>query len=119
MRRAQFCILCLGFALSLTAQTTGTAVYYSDRYQGRRMANGEILDQDKLTASHKSYPFDSMVKVTNLSNGHSVVVRITDRPSESANALIELTRRGAEKLDYLEEGTAQVRVELVERPGSR
>jgi rare lipoprotein A len=107
----------LAVSTQLGRQDTGTAVYYSDRYEGRPMANGEIFDQEKLTASHKSYPFDSRVRVTNLANNESVVVRVTDRPGPASKALIELTRAGAEKLGYLGEGTAQVRVELLEREG--
>lgn len=115
--------LCAGlsivFCATVTAQQTGTAVYYGDRYQGRRMANGEVFDQEKLTASHKTYPFDSMVKVTNLANDESVVVRVTDRPSKSSQAVIELTRRAAEKLGFLEAGTAQVQIEMLERDERR
>lgn len=79
------------------------------------MANGEVFDQTKLTASHKSYPFGSLVQVTNLANGKSVTVRVTDRPSASSKAAIELTRGAAERLDYVTEGVAQVRLELVEQ----
>jgi rare lipoprotein A len=107
--------LLLSSALPLAAQETGTAVYYSDWFQGRPMANGEIFDQANLTASHKTYPFGSMVKVTNLANDKSVVVRVTDRMATRSKMLISVTRSAAEQLGYLEDGTAQVRLEVVER----
>lgn len=112
--------LCAGLLLlsssnPLAAQETGTAVHYSDWFQGRPMANGEIFDQANLTASHKTYPFGSMVKVTNLANEKSVTVRVTDRMATRSKMLISVTRGAAEQLGFVQDGKTQVRLELVER----
>jgi rare lipoprotein A len=71
----------LGAAVMTAAQSgeEGVANFYSDKFQGKKMASGELYDKDKLTASHKKLPYGSKVKVTNLDNGKSVVVTINDR----------------------------------------
>lgn len=105
----------LSFALPAAAQETGTAVYYSDWFQGRPMANNEMFDQANLTASHKTYPFGSMVKVTNVANDKSVTVRVTDRMATRSKMLISVTKSAAEQLGFVADGKTQVRLDLVER----
>lgn len=116
--------LCCG-AAKLTAESrpgeneTGLAVYYSDKFQGRKTASGEIFDQRKLTAAHRELPFGTVVRVTNLENRRSVQVRVNDRgPFGSGRRIIDLTREAAERLDMIAAGVVEVRVEVVRLPGS-
>lgn len=90
---------------------TGSASYYSSQHQGKRTASGERFDQNALTAAHRQLPFGTRVKVTNLSNDKSVVVRITDRGPRTRGRLIDLSRAAAEQLGMLRSGSAQVRVQ--------
>jgi rare lipoprotein A len=114
--------VCCG-AARLTADSTpgehetGLAVYYSDKFQGRKTASGEIFDQQKLTAAHRELPFGTVVRVTNLENRRSVQVRINDRgPYGSRRRIIDLTREAAERLDMLRAGVVEVKVEVVRLP---
>jgi len=95
------------------AQTVeeGWANFYSDNFHGKKMSNGELYDKDKLTASHKKYPFGTKVKVTNLENKKSVVVTVTDRMAPKNPAVIDVTRRAAEELDFIKSGKVKVKVE--------
>lgn len=101
----------------------GFATYYARVLDGRETASGRIFDNDHLVAAHPRYPFGTKVRVTNLRNGRSVVVTVVDRgPVRSARAsgvIIDLSRAAAERLDFVEEGRARVRLEidLPEREG--
>ena len=77
---------------------SGMASYYADKYNGRKTSNGEIFKQHKLTAAHKTLPFGTKVKVTNLSNGQSVKVRINDRGPFIQGRIIDLSKKAAKKL---------------------
>ncbi|WP_378110635.1 septal ring lytic transglycosylase RlpA family protein [Chromohalobacter sarecensis] len=88
----------------------GLASYYHDRYQGRQTASGEPYDAQALTAAHRNLPFDTRVRVTNLDNERQVTVRINDRGPFTEGRVIDLSRRAAERLDMLDDGTAPVRV---------
>jgi len=90
---------------------TGSASYYGSQHQGKRTASGERFDQNALTAAHRQLPFGTRVKVTNLSNDKSVVVRITDRGPHTRGRLIDVSRAAAEQLGMLRSGNAQVRVQ--------
>lgn len=90
---------------------TGTASYYGSRHQGKRTASGERFNQHGLTAAHRSLPFGSRVRVTNLANKRSVVVRVNDRGPHSRGRLIDLSRGAAQKIGMLRSGTARVRVQ--------
>ncbi|MDD0845411.1 septal ring lytic transglycosylase RlpA family protein [Pseudomonas sp. Gutcm_11s] len=92
----------------------GKASYYAARHHGRRTASGERLSNHDLTAAHRELPFGTRVKVTNLSNGRSVVVRITDRGPHTRGRLIDLSQAAAKQLDMLRAGVAQVRIETVD-----
>ena len=93
---------------------TGIAIFYSDAMQGKAVASGEKYDKDALTAAHRTLPLGTMVKVTNLKNNKSVVVKVNDRgPHGSNTRIIDLSRRAAQELDMIQDGKAQVRVELV------
>lgn len=99
-----------GFALAQSAEE-GLANFYSDRFQGKKMANGEPYDKNKLTASHKKHPFGTKLKVTNMENSKTVVVTVTDRMTQKNPAVIDVTHRAAEELGFVKTGKARVKVE--------
>ncbi len=90
---------------------TGIASYYATSLQGRPTASGEIYDESKLTAAHRTLPFGTRVRVTNLSNDRSVVVVINDRGPFVKGRIIDLSRRAAREIGFLREGVTRVRVE--------
>jgi rare lipoprotein A len=92
---------------------TGTASYYSDEFDGRKTANGEIYDMNELTAAHPSYPFNTLVRVTNVINGKSVEVRINDRMPQFKNRIIDLSLAAAKKIDMIIAGIQEVKVEVL------
>jgi rare lipoprotein A len=94
---------------------TGIASWYGPDFHGKNTANGEKYDQNELTAAHRTLQLPSFVRVTNLENGRSVVVRINDRGPYLHGRIIDLSRRGAELLGYIGKGTARVRVEVLEQ----
>ncbi|OCR25372.1 lipoprotein [Pseudomonas syringae] len=93
---------------------TGGASYYGSQHHGNHTASGERFDQNSLTAAHRRLPFGTRVKVTNLDNDKSVVVRINDRGPHTRGRLIDLSRAAAAQLGMLRSGTAQVRVQALE-----
>lgn len=93
---------------------TGTASWYGPNFQGNPTANGEVFDMSELTAAHKSLPFDTRVKVVDLSSGNEVVVRINDRGPFIKGRIIDLSRRAAEKLGIIDSGTAEVGLKILE-----
>lgn len=94
----------------------GVASYYADKFNGRRTASGEIFDNRALTAAHRTLPFGTYVRVTNLANSRSVVVRINDRGPYAHGRLIDVSRAAALQLDMVRTGTARVLVEVVPGP---
>lgn len=94
----------------------GVASWYGPGFAGRLTANGEVFDPSQLTAAHKELPFNSLVTVTNLANGRTVVVRINDRGPFKPGRIIDLSRAGAEAIGMIGSGTAQVRVEVMTLP---
>jgi rare lipoprotein A len=97
---------------------TGIASWYGAPYHNRRGSNGEIYDMHALTAAHRTFPLGSIVRVTNLSSGDSVIVRITDRGPFIEGRVIDLSRAAAEKVGLIRRGTGEVRVELLKTPQS-
>ncbi|GEP95167.1 septal ring lytic transglycosylase RlpA family protein [Chitinophaga cymbidii] len=89
---------------------SGKASYYADKFQGRRTASGEIFRQRRMTAAHKTLPFGTKVRVTNLSNGRSIKVRINDRGPFVAGRIIDLSKKAARKLGMLNDGVVNVKV---------
>ena len=89
---------------------TGLASFYSESYNGKKTANGEIYNSSEYTAAHKKLPFNTRVKVTNLSNGKTVKVRINDRGPFVAGRIIDLTRKAAKKIDMIGAGVAKVKI---------
>ncbi len=95
----------------------GIASWYGTKFNGHKTSNGEIFNLYKATAAHKTLPIPSYARVTNLSNGRSVVVRINDRGPFHADRLIDLSYGAAVKLGYMEQGTAPVEVEVLNVAG--
>ena len=93
----------------------GAASWYGDAFHGRLTANGEIYDMTHLTAAHPTMPLPSYARVTNLTNGSSVIVRVNDRGPFAHGRIIDLSKRAAEMLDYTHAGVAKVKVEYVGR----
>lgn len=96
----------------------GVASWYGPSFQGRRTASGERYDMDKLTAAHRTLPFGAYVRVTNLNNDKSVVVKINDRGPYAKNRLIDLSREAARRLDIVASGTARVHLEWIDDPSA-
>ncbi|MGV6872486.1 septal ring lytic transglycosylase RlpA family protein [Pseudochelatococcus sp. B33] len=93
----------------------GTASWYGSAFHGRKTANGEVFDKYSFAAAHPTLPLPSYVRVTNLSNQRSMIVRVNDRGPFHGNRLIDLSRNAAEALDFHRQGTARVKVEYVGR----
>ena len=89
---------------------TGIASFYADKFNGHQTASGEIFDENKLTAAHKTLPFGTMVKVTNLINNQSVIVRINDRGPFVAGRIIDLSKSAAKKIDLINVGVVKVTI---------
>lgn len=96
-----------------TLVETGIASWYGAEFHGRSTANGEPFDKNELTAAHRTLQMPSLVRVTNLENGRSVVVRVNDRGPFSRSRVIDMTERGAELLGFRNQGTARVRLEIL------
>ncbi len=101
-------LLALTTAVCLHAQQlpeqSGYASYYSDRFHGRRMSNGELYHRDSMTCAHLHYPMGTLLLVRNLTNGKEVVVRVTDRGPYSRKFVIDLSRAAARELDIIRWG---------------
>ncbi|MDP2373987.1 septal ring lytic transglycosylase RlpA family protein [Reyranella sp.] len=93
---------------------TGVASWYGPGFHGKSTANGERYDQTDRTAAHRTLQMPSIVRVTNLSNGLSTVVRINDRGPFASNRVIDLSRTAAQELDVIRNGTARVRIEQLQ-----
>jgi rare lipoprotein A (peptidoglycan hydrolase) len=92
---------------------SGTASWYGPGFHGKKTASGEIYDQNKLTAAHKTLPLGSKARVTNLDNGNAVEVEINDRGPFVEGRVIDLSRAAAGALGFVKSGTAPVQVELI------
>ena len=93
---------------------SGVASWYGSKFHGKSTANGETYNMNDFTAAHRTLPFNTVVKVENLDNGKSVVVRINDRGPYVGNRVIDLSRRAAREIDMEHSGTARVQIFLVE-----
>ena len=92
---------------------TGIASWYGDDFHGRLTSNGEVFDMHRPTAAHPTLPMPSLVRVTNLENGRSAILRVNDRGPFVSNRIIDLSRAAAEKLGFRRQGVARVRVTYV------
>jgi rare lipoprotein A len=89
------------------------ASYYGDDFHGRKTASGEVFDQWKLTCAHRDLPFGTRLKVTNLQNKKSVMVRVNDRGPWVSGRLIDLSYAAAKKIDMIQRGVVKVKIEIV------
>ncbi len=97
-----------------SASTKGIASYYAHDFHGKKTANGEQFDMHAMTAAHRSYPFNTKIRVTNENNGKSCVVRVNDRGPFKLDRIIDLSLGAAEKLGMTSSGTAPVTLEVIE-----
>ncbi|WP_234703832.1 septal ring lytic transglycosylase RlpA family protein [Rhodospirillum centenum] len=100
-------------AVDYTYNQTGVASWYGPGFHTRATANGENYNENELTAAHQTLPMPSLVRVTNLENGRSIVVRINDRGPFVPGRIIDMSRRGAQLLGFEQQGTAKVRVQIL------
>lgn len=100
-------------AAPATSERVGLAAYYHSDFHGRRTANGETFDHNGLTAAHKTLPFGTLVRVVNLRNNKSVVVRVNDRGPMQPDRVIDLTRRAATALGFIHQGMTRVALEIL------
>ena len=116
MRRLYILLLtALILSLSAWAQTqTGKASYYSKKWTGRRTASGERVHHDSLTCAHKTYPFGTLLRVTNQRNGLQVVVRVNDRGPFGRGRIVDLSWGAAKAIGMLAAGVVSVTVERVD-----
>ncbi len=102
-------------AVDYTYNEVGIASWYGPGFHGKKTANGEIFDQNKISAAHKTLPMPSIVRVTNLENGIILEnIRINDRGPFAGNRIIDLSKKAAEELGFVNNGVAKVRVEIME-----
>lgn len=94
----------------------GKASYYSKRATGARSASGQRIHHDSLTCAHRFYPFGTHLKVTNLSNGKSTIVKVIDRGPFGRGRIIDLSWKAAKEIGMIAQGVASVKVERVEKP---
>ncbi|QDK44439.1 septal ring lytic transglycosylase RlpA family lipoprotein [Bdellovibrio sp. ZAP7] len=117
-------LLILGFGLPSCASALhtgstakGKASWYGESHQGNRTASGEKFDLNQLTAAHRTLPMGSMVKVTSLSTGKSVTVRINDRGPFTKGRILDVSQAAAQKLGFIQKGTDHIKMEVVSIPG--
>ncbi len=96
-------------------EEVGVSSWYGDDFHGKPTANGEIYNSGALTAAHQTLPLPSMVRVTNLDNGKSVIVRVNDRGPFAKSRIIDVSEAAADKLSFKGRGTTTVKVELLEK----
>lgn len=92
----------------------GQASYYSDKFNGRKTASGEIFSQKKLTAACNKLPLGTRIKVTNISNGDTVIVKVNDRLHPKMKRIVDLSKAAAKKIGLTTAGVTRVKVEVVE-----
>jgi len=95
---------------------TGTASFYAHHFHGHKTASGEIYDENDLTAAHRTLPFGTQVRVTNLKNDRSVVVTVNDRGPHNRHRVIDVSRHAADLLGFVSSGTTRVRLEVIADP---
>ena len=100
---------------SVSRIDTGVASYYALKFHGRKTANGDIFHNDSLTAAHKTLPFGTLVRVTNLRNNKSVIVRINDRGMHGKKRIIDLSQAAAKEINMLGSGLVKVKLEVLKK----
>lgn len=100
-------------AVQVTKTFYGPASWYGQRFQGRQTASGERFDKEDLTAAHPTLPFDTLVRVTNETNGKAVVVRINDRGPFTGKRIIDLSQRAARVIGLMKAGVGPVKLDVL------
>ena len=95
------------------AYQVGLTSYYAHKFHGRPTASGEIFDMKGLTAAHRELPLGTIVKVTHLDNGRSVIVKVNDRGPFVEGRILDLSLGAAREIDMVEEGVARVKIEII------
>ncbi|MFM6927864.1 MAG: septal ring lytic transglycosylase RlpA family protein [Bdellovibrio sp.] len=111
-----FSLLSCAHTLHEGSTLTGRASWYGHDHDGQKTANGETFDMQEMTAAHRTLPMNSKVKVTSLSNGKSVIVRINDRGPFSKGRIIDVSQAAAKELGMIKKGTDKVKIEVLEIP---
>ena len=111
---ASFLILIFAFTLSQGQNQTGKASFYADKFEGRPTASGEKYKHSKLTAAHKTLPFGTKIRVTNLGNNQAVEVVVNDRGPYVDGRIVDLSKSAAERLGFLNVGLADVKLEIID-----
>jgi rare lipoprotein A len=115
MKKLLLASLVMCFCLAATAQTqTGKASFYADKFEGSPTASGEKYRHSKLTAAHKTLPFGTKVRVTNLSNNQTVDVVVNDRGPYVDGRVIDLSKSAAEKLGFINQGLTDVKIDVLD-----
>lgn len=104
----------LSAAVAFGQVQTGKASFYADKFEGSPTASGEKYKHSKLTAAHRSLPFGTKVRVTNMANNETVEVIVNDRGPYVDNRVIDLSRSAAEKLGFVNQGLAEVKIEVID-----
>lgn len=129
LKSLYFILILTVFGISVSAQDTsklsdskkgkkavvqyGVASYYSNNFQGKKTSSGELFNQKKLTAAHNTLPLGTYIRVTNLKNRKSVVVKVNDRLHHRNKRLVDLSYAAAQKLGYVKSGLTRVKVEVL------
>lgn len=105
------------FTLAQTSRPSitlyGQASYYASKFHGRKTASGDIFNHSRLTAACNSLPLNTWVRITNLRNGKTIVVKTNDRLHAKTGRLVDLTKTGAEKLGFVKSGLTRIKVEVL------
>lgn len=118
MKKTLLTLIVAFAAVIAFAQETGLASFYHDKFEGKTTASGETFHQDAATAAHRTLPFGTRVRVTNLDNNLWADVTINDRGPFAEGRVIDLTRSVAKKLQFIEKGTTKVKVEVLDANGN-
>ncbi|MBN2619739.1 septal ring lytic transglycosylase RlpA family protein [candidate division WOR-3 bacterium] len=105
---------CLGGGSGFSQVQYGEASYYAGEFHGRKTASGENYDMHQLTCAHKTLPFNTKVKVTNLTNKKTVIVRVNDRGPFVSGRIIDLSFAAAQKIDLIPSGVTRVKIEVIQ-----
>jgi rare lipoprotein A len=103
----------LSFTTSDLFQQTGNASYYANKFHGRKTSSGEKYHKDSLVCAHKTLKFGTVLKVTNLKNDSTIIVRVIDRMGKSSPHIIDLSMAGAKQLNFVRNGITKVKIEEV------
>lgn len=99
--------------VSAQSGETGKASYYADKFQGRKTASGELYHKDSVTCAHRTYSFGTTLKVINLKNNKSAIVRVNDRGPFIQGRIVDLSRKAMENLGGIEKGIIEVKIEIL------